>query len=989
MFYENRSKDELIRELAQLQQKITELEEKEIERIKAEEQLRKEMDFTMKMIHTSPTFFVTLSPDLKTMLMNETILKALGYKAQEVVGRNFLEVFIIPEKQTEVSHLFDEIKHLHEARINEFPILTKTKEEVLVEWYCNAVLKEDQDIDYILGVGVDITKRRKMEEALRESEEKFRTLAEESPNMIFINKAGKVVYANKRCEEVMGYTQKEFYDPNFNFVNLIAPEYKEIVAAAMTKHMQGQDIAPYEYALITKSGVRIEALLTPKIIEYEGDIAILGIVTDITERKNYEKKITESEEKYRKLIEQSLQGLVIMQDFRIVLANDAFAKICQYTIDELLNLPPEKIQALVHPDYQQTVWGRFKDRLAGIETPEYYEFIGVRKDGSHCWLEMFAKAVSFQEKPAVQATFVDITARKQAEILLRESEQKYRTLVEGSLQGILIIQDGHVVFANSAFEEISGYTVDELLQLTPEQVQACVHPDYQETVWGRLKDRLAGKDVPDHYEFLGIRKDGSTRWLELFVQIIDYEGKPAVQCVMIDITDRKETHIALEQTEVKFRTIFDCASDAIFIHNLDGKFLEVNETACKRLGFSRDELLAMTPMDIDTDEYAPLYPQRIKDLKEGGQTFFETAHMTKDGREITVELSSRIIEYEGKPAVLSIARDISERKLMEQNLQASEKKYRNLVDNALVGVYKSNLEGAFLYANEALAAMFEYETPEGMLKDGALKLYRHPEDRKKFINTIREKGRVSYFEMELLTKNGHPRHVLVSASLEGDVLSGMIMDITKRKTMEKELKDNVTKLQELMESTVHSMARILETRDPYTAGHQKRVAQLAVAIAKKMNLSENQIRGLHMAAIIHDIGKIYIPAEILTRPSALTKSEFALIKTHPQVGHDILKKVEFPWPVAVIVLQHHERFNGSGYPQGIKEKNIILEARILAVADVVEAMSSHRPYRPAKSMEETMEEITNNKGKLYDPAVAEMCSTLFSQHDFAFNLTVS
>ena len=203
--------------------------------------------------------------------------------------------------------------------------------------------------------------------------------------------------------------------------------------------------------------------------------------------------------------------------------------------------------------------------------------------------------------------------------------------------------------------------------------------------------------------------------------------------------------------------------------------------------------------------------------------------------------------------------------------------------------------------------------------------------------------------------------------------------------MEEELKNNVDKLKQLMTNTVDSMASILETRDPYTAGHQQRVAKLAFAIAQALNLSEDQLLGLNMAAVIHDIGKIYVPAEILTRPSKLTDSEFALIKTHPKVGYEILKRVEFPWPVATIVLQHHERINGSGYPQGLKGKTIILEARILAVADVVEAMSSHRPYRPAKTMDETLREIESNKEILYDTTVVDKCLELFHTKIFSFN----
>jgi HD-GYP domain-containing protein (c-di-GMP phosphodiesterase class II) len=184
------------------------------------------------------------------------------------------------------------------------------------------------------------------------------------------------------------------------------------------------------------------------------------------------------------------------------------------------------------------------------------------------------------------------------------------------------------------------------------------------------------------------------------------------------------------------------------------------------------------------------------------------------------------------------------------------------------------------------------------------------------------------------------------------------------------------RLERAMEDTVQAIASTLEMRDAYTAGHQRRVAVISQAIAKEMGLSDDRIHGLRLATIVHDLGKINIPAEILNRPGKLSAIEFAFIKTHPQVGYDILKPVEFPWPIADIVLQHHERLDGSGYPNGLKGDAILLEARILAVADVVESMTSHRPYRPALGLDVALAEIQEGSGKLYDPVVVEACVKL-------------
>lgn len=189
-------------------------------------------------------------------------------------------------------------------------------------------------------------------------------------------------------------------------------------------------------------------------------------------------------------------------------------------------------------------------------------------------------------------------------------------------------------------------------------------------------------------------------------------------------------------------------------------------------------------------------------------------------------------------------------------------------------------------------------------------------------------------------------------------------------------------LQRSMEGIIRAMAKTVEIRDPYTAGHQRRVSKLACAIAKEMNLSQIQIHGIKMAGDIHDLGKISVPAEILSKPTRLTDPEFSLIKTHPQVGYDILKGIEFPWPISQIVYQHHERMDGSGYPQGLSGNEILLEARIMAVADVVEAMASHRPYRPALGIDIALEEISKNRKIAYDPEAVDACLTLFKEKGF-------
>jgi putative two-component system response regulator len=205
-----------------------------------------------------------------------------------------------------------------------------------------------------------------------------------------------------------------------------------------------------------------------------------------------------------------------------------------------------------------------------------------------------------------------------------------------------------------------------------------------------------------------------------------------------------------------------------------------------------------------------------------------------------------------------------------------------------------------------------------------------------------------------------------------------------RENLEQTVADRTAKLQEVLDGVIQVVAQIVESRDPYTSGHQQRVAEIACAIAEKMGFSQDRVKGIRMAGIIHDLGKISVPAEILSKPGRLNDMEFGLIKTHPRTGYDILKGIEFPWPIAEMVYQHHERMDGSGYPRGLKGKEILPEAQILGVADVVEAMASHRPYRAALGTDAALDEISRNRGVLYDSQVVDACLKVLRDGGFKF-----
>jgi PAS domain S-box-containing protein/putative nucleotidyltransferase with HDIG domain len=353
------------------------------------------------------------------------------------------------------------------------------------------------------------------------------------------------------------------------------------------------------------------------------------------------------------------------------------------------------------------------------------------------------------------------------------------------------------------------------------------------------------------------------------------------------------------------------------------------------------------------------------------------------------EVNERLIKFGKKKAILRVARDISKRKDAEKAL-LREKNFSNAVINSSPGLlfvfgekgniiqWNSNAENITGYSASEIAKMniFDFVAKEDIKSAAAA------------AQEAFTSGQAS-IEINILSKPGKKIPFYItgrSAKIENAtcvVCSGV--DITERRQAEEEVKRGYEQLRETFHSTVKALAATVEMRDRYTAGHQPRVSQLACAIAGEMGLSPEQIEGIRMAASLHDIGKILVPAEILNKPGPITELQFEMIKMHPQAGYDILKGIQFPWPVAEIVWQHHERLDGSGYPRGLKDDEIMPEARILIVANALESMTEHRPYRPAADIQGALLEISKDKGILYDPGVVDTCVKLFTEKAFNFS----
>lgn len=343
--------------------------------------------------------------------------------------------------------------------------------------------------------------------------------------------------------------------------------------------------------------------------------------------------------------------------------------------------------------------------------------------------------------------------------------------------------------------------------------------------------------------------------------------------------------------------------------------------------------------------------------------------------------------------VLSMEQGIRARKSAEKSLRESEAKFRSLVESTSDWIWEVDEHGVYTYASPQVFDLLGYSAEEviGKTPFDLMTPEEAERIREQFTSITGAREHFRLLENANLHKNGSVVFLETSGAPMFDTQGafkgyrGIDRDITERKEAEKERRASAEKLERILLQTIEAIAATIEARDPYTAGHQRRVAVLSTAIAREMGLSAEVIHSISLAASIHDLGKIRIPAEILSKPGTLNSIEYELVKGHSQTGYDIIKDIQFSLPIAQMVLQHHERLDGSGYPQHLKDGQILLEAKILAVADVVEAMLSHRPYRPGLGADAALEEIARHRGVFYDPVVVDNCIALFRDKKFEFD----
>jgi len=526
----------------------------------------------------------------------------------------------------------------------------ETREKLIIEL---AKLRQ-----HIIKLEKSETENKRAADALRESEEKFRIIAECSPNMIFINRKGRVMYANKKCEDITGYKRKEFYSPDFDFFNLIAKESQSLIRKNYNKHLKGQEVLPYEYTLITKKNKRIDAIITTKLIDYGGEKAILGIITDITDRKRIEKKLEESEENYRQLAGSILDVFFEMdKDLKYTYWNKASEKLTGISAKDAIG----KSLYEIFPDVKGTkVEKKYKEV---IRTQRPSTFVNKYNLGDENY---FFEISAYPSERGLSVFVKDITERKKAEEDLKESEERFRDLVEKADIAIMIDdREGKFKYFNKKFAELFGYSEKAMRK---QSIQTLIHPDDARWVMEFHKARLHGGNTPSRYEFKGIRKDGSTIYLEIdVIELKEGQSIIGTRSYIWDITERKMAEKELRQSEEKFRSVVVNSSNAIISADAQGNIVFWNPAAKNIFGYSSEEAIGKPYSIILPRRFHTVFKKNFKQIvlwKRLGiiENRTEMIGLRKGGKEFPMEVSlSSWITKEGIFFSSSI-RDVTEGK---------------------------------------------------------------------------------------------------------------------------------------------------------------------------------------------------------------------------------------------------------------------------------------------------------------------------------------
>ncbi len=712
------------------------------------------------------------------------------------------------------------------------------------------------------------------------------------------------------------------------------------------------------------------------------------------ELRRQERRAAEQARGTQFAIEHSSQTIAYVgRDGTVLYANAAAGRLGEAAPDDIIGSSIRMWSPLFDEERWLELWAS-----AVQHPPVQFETTVMTAGGRERRLSITLDYSDAESGPFVIVYARDITAQRAVEERAQASEQRYERLADNASDIIFrydLLPAVRLTYINPVVEAITGHSPDEHYA-DPQLLLDIVDPRDVALV-RRMIESPPLADEPLLMRW--IVKDGVTRWMESrIVPVRDSEGRLlAVEGITRDVTERKRAEEALQQSEAQLRTLIDTLPDLVWLKDPEGVFLSCNRRFESLFGVAEENIVGKTDYDFVSKDLADFFRERDKAAAAaGGPTANEEElEFVEDGhKEIVETIKTPIVASDGRLiGVLGVGRDITARRQAEEELKQSEARLTAAQAVAKVGSWETDLGDLSVIWSEETYRIFEIDADGFQSTHPSFLEFVHPEDRAQTDAALTQS-----FDSRSLNTVQHrivtPRGLVKSIEERWRILRddegrpvravGTCQDITERKQAEEEVRRQAEQLRRTVEGAVLAMSHVVETRDPYTAGHERRVSELATAIAAEMGLEGEALSALRLGGLIHDVGKVAVPAEILAKPGLLSEVELNLIKQHPETGFEILAAIDFGLPVAEMVLQHHERLDGSGYPKGLSGAEILPEARILAVADVVEAMSSHRPYRAALGMEAALAEVRAHAGVKYDAAVVAACVRLFEEQGFAF-----
>jgi len=711
---------------------------------------------------------------------------------------------------------------------------------------------------------------------------------------------------------------------------------------------------------------------------------------NIADRKQAEEKLQDSEEYLKKLFEYAPDAYYV-NDLKgnFIDGNLAAERIIGLKREELIGKNILKLKLLSIKDIPKATKSIAKNIMGLATGPE--EYVIIRKDKSTVAVEISSYPVKIKGKTYILGIARDITERKKAEKVLAESEERYRTVFENTGTAMLVIEEDLTVsMVNTQCEKLSGYSKEEI-ENKMKWTDFVVSEDLERMKKYHIARRQAGEKPPTEYEFRMADKKGAVKDIFMKIGMVPHSKKSVAS--LTDITQRKQA-----EEELRLHAaIMDNVAEGICLTGLDDLLIKwTNEKFARMFGNEPGELIGKHVDIIDApaeEKTSAKTRTSIEDvIRKTGEWHGEVRNIKRDGTHLWCYANVSLFDHPkyGKVTV-SVNTDITEHKLAEDSVKNAKDELQTILDSVPAIIFYKDTKDRFVRINKTMADSLKVQVKD-ILGKTTEELFpkEQAEQMKKDDQEVIISGKIKKSIIQPYTTPDGIKFLssdkIPYQDEKGKIIGviGLAKDITEQRKSEQELLQSYQKLKKTMNATIEIISKIVEAKDPYTAGHQLKVSQLATAIAKELNLSPDKVEGIRIASLIHDIGKIGLPTEILSKPTRLSDLEFSLIKEHPQIGYNTLKSIDFSYPVANIVLQHHERMDGSGYPSGLSGENILVEARILGVADTVEAMSSFRPYRPALGIDAALEEISKNRGILYDPKVVDSCLKLFKEKGFKF-----